>query len=91
MMPISRRIDEALSGVGLGALSWPAKVLVALVVATGFSLTWLLVVIDFFSDDPSSTVGLVLIVPLVYVPLAVLLIAGVDWAARRVLRRVDRG
>jgi hypothetical protein len=88
---LGQKFDDALSGVGLGALSLPAKIIVSLVAAAGVILAWLLFVIDSFSENPSSTAALVLLVPLIYVPIAVLVIAGSEWTIRRLARRVRRG
>jgi CBS domain containing-hemolysin-like protein len=83
---LRRRLDDAFSGVGLGALSFPAKIIVGLVVAAGVILAWLLFVIDTFSDNPSSTAVLVFPFVALYVGIAVAVVAGTDWAIRRVLR-----
>jgi preprotein translocase subunit Sec61beta len=85
---VGRRFNDAFSGVGLGALSSPAKIIVALVVAAGLILSWLLFVIDSFSDDPSSTAVLIFPALALYVSIAIALIVAIDWAVRRIARRV---
>ena len=68
-------------------MSFPAKVIVLGVVATGVFLAWLAFVLDTFSDDPSSTAVFVFPAMAFYIAVAVMAIAGIDWGIRWLARR----
>ncbi len=65
----------------------PAKVLAAGVIIAGFTLTVIVLVLDAFSEHPSSTAVLVPFFVGLYVVIVVVLIAVLDWVARRAFRR----
>lgn len=64
-----------------------AKVIAAIVAAGGVILTLLVLVLDLFSENPSSTAALILPWMALYIAVAVGFIALVDWGVRRIVRK----
>ena len=82
-----KQADRAFASVGLQAMSSAARVIAAIVVAGGVILTLLVLVLDLFSEHPSSTAALVLPWMALYIAAAVAFIALVDWGVRRIARK----
>jgi len=79
-------IDGALSSVGLGGLSRVARAAVTVVTVLYVSASTYFYVADLFSGSPSSTGVLVFLFFGIYAVGAILVIAGIDWAVRRLRR-----